>query len=105
MARRLWGSDRSGLPLWSGPARADLGDAESPFGSVHIRYKTEVGERLALAGRRVAYGEDVCSGPVFNRLRVVDGSIDVEFNATSCGGLVLSTMNLTKAEDQGNWTG
>jgi len=83
----------------------DLGDAESPYGSVHIRYKTEVGERLALAGRRVAYGEDVCSGPVFNRLRVVDGSIDVEFNATSCGGLVLSAMNLTKAEDQGNWTG
>merc|ERR1711957_647477 len=83
----------------------DLGDAESPFGSVHIRYKTEVGERLALAGRRVAYGEDVCSGPVFNRLRVVDGSIDVEFNATSCGGLLLSAMNLTKAEDQGNWTG
>jgi hypothetical protein len=33
----------------------DLGDALSPFGSVHCRYKTEVGERLAQAALKHAY--------------------------------------------------
>ena len=35
----------------------DLGDPTSPFGSVHPRDKETVGERLALAGRAIAYGE------------------------------------------------
>ena len=35
----------------------DLGDPTSPFGSVHPRYKQDVGYRLALAGRAVAYKE------------------------------------------------
>ncbi len=36
----------------------DLGDPDSPYGSVHPRDKEDVGMRLALAGRVVAYGED-----------------------------------------------
>jgi sialate O-acetylesterase len=35
----------------------DLGDPTSPFGSVHPRDKETVGERLALAGSAVAYGD------------------------------------------------
>ncbi|XP_065890232.1 sialate O-acetylesterase-like isoform X1 [Dysidea avara] len=35
----------------------DLGDPNSPFGSVHPRYKQDVGYRLALAGRAIAYKE------------------------------------------------
>ena len=44
----------------------DLGNASSPYGSVHPTDKQDVGFRLALAGRAVAYGDfDVYySGPV-----------------------------------------
>lgn len=35
----------------------DLGDPSSPFGSIHPRDKETVGERLALAGGAIAYGE------------------------------------------------
>lgn len=44
----------------------DLGNASSPYGSVHPNDKQDVGYRLALAGRAVAYGDlDVYySGPI-----------------------------------------
>ena len=42
----------------------DLGDSKSPFGSVHPRYKQEVGMRLARAGLAVAYGKSTYTGPV-----------------------------------------
>ncbi|CAI8011165.1 Sialate O-acetylesterase [Geodia barretti] len=35
----------------------DLGDPSSPFGSIHPRDKQDVGLRLALAGRAIAYGD------------------------------------------------
>ncbi len=35
----------------------DLGDPTSPYGSVHPRDKQDVGARLVLAGRSVAYGD------------------------------------------------
>ena len=35
----------------------DLGDPTSPYGSIHPRDKEDVGARLALAGRAVAYGD------------------------------------------------
>ena len=35
----------------------DLTDYHGPFGSVHIRDKTTVGQRLALAGIATAYGD------------------------------------------------
>lgn len=35
----------------------DLGDPTSPFGSIHPRDKQDVGHRLALAGRAIAYGD------------------------------------------------
>lgn len=44
----------------------DLGNASSPYGSIHPNDKQDVGYRLALAGRAVAYGDlDVYySGPL-----------------------------------------
>ena len=44
----------------------DLGDPTSPYGSIHPRDKQDVGARLALAGRAVAYGDTAVyySGPI-----------------------------------------
>ena len=47
----------------------DLGDPTSPFGSVHPRDKQDVGHRLALAGRAVAYKQEgvYYTGPIANQ--------------------------------------
>jgi len=44
----------------------DLGDPTSPYGSVHPRDKQDVGARLSLAGRAVAFGDTTVyySGPI-----------------------------------------
>ena len=44
----------------------DLGDPTSPYGSVHPRDKQDVGARLVLAGRAVAYGDSTVyyTGPI-----------------------------------------
>ena len=36
----------------------DLGDPQSPFGSVHPRDKQDVGDRLVRSGRAVVYNDD-----------------------------------------------
>ena len=36
----------------------DLGDPQSPFGSVHPRDKQDVGARLARSGRAVVYKDE-----------------------------------------------
>ena len=93
----------------------DLGDATSPYGSVHTRYKTEVGERLSLAGRRVAYGEDVYTGPVFANITAKSCgaspgggssySITLGFRDPGKSGLEIRPMTISKTFDQGGWTG
>jgi sialate O-acetylesterase len=61
----------------------DLGEA----GDIHPRNKQDVGARLALAARRVAYGEDIVhSGPVHRRHRVEGGRVVIEFDHAG-GGL------------------
>ena len=43
----------------------DLGNASSPYGSIHPPDKQDVGYRLALAGRAIAYGDQIYySGPL-----------------------------------------
>lgn len=85
----------------------DLGDATSPYGSVHCRYKTEVGERLALKALKQAYEDTaVYAGPVFSRAETMaTGSIELHFNDTGAKGLQLRPMVLNKNHSQGNWTG
>ena len=93
----------------------DLGDATSPYGSVHTRYKTEVGERLSLAGRHVAYGEHVYTGPVFANITAKSCSaspggsssysITLGFRNPGASGLEIRPMNISKTFDQGRWTG
>jgi sialate O-acetylesterase len=61
----------------------DIGDAQD----IHPRNKQEVGRRLALAARKVAYGENgVHSGPIYDKMTVENGKIRVSFRETG-GGL------------------
>jgi sialate O-acetylesterase len=50
----------------------DLGDPDSPHGSVHPRDKQDVGRRLSTAGRAIAYGESsiYINGPIMKRATV-----------------------------------
>lgn len=55
----------------------DIGEAKD----IHPRNKQEVGRRLALAARRVAYGEAIeWSGPIFRQLSYEGGLIHVWFD-------------------------
>ncbi len=58
-----------------------------PAGDVHFTDKVDVGSRLALAARHVAYGEKlVYSGPVYVSMKVEGGSVRVAFKEDSVGG-------------------
>eukprot|EP00462_Mataza_sp_D1_P021035 CAMPEP_0175129262 /NCGR_PEP_ID=MMETSP0087-20121206/5373_1 /TAXON_ID=136419 /ORGANISM="Unknown Unknown, Strain D1" /LENGTH=352 /DNA_ID=CAMNT_0016411389 /DNA_START=13 /DNA_END=1068 /DNA_ORIENTATION=- len=80
----------------------DLGDKESPFGSVHSRHKTEVGYRLALAGLNVAYGRGHSSqwtGPLATTAQqLVDGTVSVEFGSMGSFGLFVKNQSATNWE-------
>jgi len=56
------------LPDVGYAAAIDLGDPTSPFDPIHPRNKQEVGARLLLAARNIAYGETrvVWQGPTFD---------------------------------------
>ena len=67
-------------------------DNTSPFGSVHIRDKTSVGDRLAAAGIGLAYGssETYWQGPtVAKAVATSAGAVEVTF-ANTVGGTSLS---------------
>ena len=59
----------------------DLGDPTSPFHSVHPRSKQDVGYRLALAGRAVAYKKESLyyTGPIANGAYYSPQSIIVHY--------------------------
>jgi sialate O-acetylesterase len=60
----------------------DIGD---PF-NVHCKDKQDVGIRLALAARHVAYGEDIVySGPAYDSMKVDGNSIRISFNNVGSG--------------------
>jgi sialate O-acetylesterase len=62
----------------------DIGDPDN----VHPSNKQDVGARLALAARKIAYGEDIeYSGPLFREMAVEGYSLRAWFDHTS-GGLV-----------------
>lgn len=60
----------------------DIGDAVD----VHPKYKQELGRRLALAARGIAYDEDlVYSGPVYDSMTVEGQNIRIRFHHTGSG--------------------
>ncbi|XP_077993426.1 sialate O-acetylesterase-like [Glandiceps talaboti] len=62
----------------------DLGDPESPYSPIHPRYKQDVGYRLSLSGRAIAYGEKEVkyAGPFPTHVAVQssDNTLLVEFD-------------------------
>lgn len=71
------------LPATGMACAIDIGEAID----IHPRNKLDVGRRLYLAARRVAYGEDIVhSGPVYASHTIEDGSIRLRFSSTG-GGL------------------
>jgi len=60
----------------------DIGEAKD----IHPRNKDEVGYRLSLAARRIAYGEDIVySGPVYRSMEVSGDRIILDFEHTGSG--------------------
>ncbi len=60
----------------------DIGEADD----IHPRNKLDVGRRLALAARKIAYGEDVVySGPTFRECDFEDGSASISFDHIGSG--------------------
>ena len=72
------------LPNTGQAVAIDIGEA----GDIHPRNKQDVGLRLALAARKVAYGQDIVhSGPAYRAHEVSDGRIVVSFDHAG-GGLL-----------------
>ena len=76
----------------------DLGNASSPWGSIHPNDKQDVGERLALAARGVSYEEHVYySGPIVAEVKVADQlresqvAIDVLYSSVGADGVEIRT--------------
>lgn len=61
----------------------DIGEA----GDIHPRNKQDVGYRLSLAARKLAYGEDkiVYSGPVYKSMQVEGNKIRIKFDHVGSG--------------------
>ncbi len=64
----------------------DIGE----WNDIHPENKKDVGERLALAARKVAYGENnvVYSGPIYHSQKVQGNKISISFKNTG-GGLIV----------------
>ena len=73
------------LPNTGMASAIDIGDALD----IHPRNKLDVGKRLYLAARKVAYGENiVSSGPVYDGFKVEGNQIRVSFSSVG-GGLIV----------------
>lgn len=60
----------------------DIGEADN----IHPRNKQDVGKRLSLAARKIAYGEEiVCSGPMYKSMQIKDGKVILDFDHVGCG--------------------
>ncbi len=60
----------------------DYGDC----GDVHPRHKEPVGARLALAARKIAYGQDlVYSGPIYKSMKIHDDAMTLSFDHIGSG--------------------
>jgi sialate O-acetylesterase len=71
------------LPATGMAVTIDIGEADD----IHPRNKQDVGERLALAARKLAYGEDlVYSGPLYRSMEVRGDEVVLSFDHTG-GGL------------------
>jgi sialate O-acetylesterase len=84
------------LPATGQAVIIDIGDGAD----IHPRDKMDVGKRLALAARHVAYGEDIVySGPVYDSLKVEGDKAVVKFKQVG-GGLTISAPPATRPSEE-----
>jgi sialate O-acetylesterase len=70
------------LPATGMAVTIDIGEAYD----IHPRNKRDVGKRLAMAARHVAYGEDIVySGPLYKSMQVDNGEVVLHFEQTGNG--------------------
>ena len=75
-------ADTLGLPNTGMAVAIDIGKPED----IHPKNKQDVGRRLALAARAVAYGERVVhAGPIFDGMTVEGGRVRVRFRHVGAG--------------------
>jgi sialate O-acetylesterase len=75
----------------------DVGDPRD----VHPANKTDIGLRLALAARKIAYGENVVhSGPVYRDFKIADGTVRLRFNEIGSGLAIGQSPWLAKGVEQ-----
>ncbi|SNR97486.1 sialate O-acetylesterase [Hymenobacter mucosus] len=95
------------LPRTGMAVAIDLGDPDD----IHPANKQDVGHRLALVARQVAYGDKkvVAAGPTFQRLRVDGKQVRLTFTNTGSGLLLksgtttLSGFAVAGADGQFHW--
>ena len=69
----------------------DIGDAND----IHPKNKLEVGKRLFLAARKIAYQEDlVYSGPTYDSMKVEGSKIRIYFSSTGSGLIAKNNTDL-----------
>lgn len=79
------------LPNTGMATAIDIGDAND----IHPRNKQEVGRRLALVARAIAYGEPIVySGPIYERMQVEGNKVRLFFRHVG-SGLVCKGEKLT----------
>jgi sialate O-acetylesterase len=70
----------------------DIGDPND----IHPRDKLDVGKRLSLLARKIAYGENiVASGPIFKSAKMEEKKIRISFNSIG-SGLAIKDGNVLK---------
>ena len=70
----------------------DIGEADD----IHPRNKQDVGQRLYLAAKKVAYREDlVYSGPIFKAMQVEGNKVILEFDQAGSGLISKENKPLT----------
>jgi sialate O-acetylesterase len=84
----------------------DVGDFDSPYGSIHPRQKIPLGDRLALAGRSVAYSEPEIywTGPISPVATAQAGKgLRVQFRSCAPGGIQLHETAGFDVQSAGMW--
>ena len=85
------------LPKTGMAVAVDIGDESD----IHPKRKQEVGARLALAARAVAYGEQIVySGPMYESMQTRGGKVEITFTHAG-SGLVARGDGLNAAQETG----
>jgi sialate O-acetylesterase len=94
------------VPLSGMAVAIDIGEAED----IHPRNKQDVGYRLSLAARKIAYNETIVySGPVYKTCKIEGNKMIIEFENTGSGLLArdkygyLKGFSIAGSDQQFQW--